>query len=104
MAWVHLFIAGLFEVAWAISMKYSNGLTKLWPTVATLVAMGISIFFLSRALKVLPVGTAYAVWTGIGAVGTVVLGIVLFGDSREMARLVCIGLIIAGIVGLKFIS
>jgi quaternary ammonium compound-resistance protein SugE len=104
MAWVHLFIAGLFEVVWAISMKYSNGLTRLWPTVATAVAMFISLFFLSQALKTLPVGTAYGVWTGIGAVGTAVLGIVLFGESREIARLLCIGLIIAGIVGLKIVS
>lgn len=104
MAWVHLFIAGLFEVAWAISIKYSNGLTRLWPTVATGIAMLISIIFLSQALKTLPMGTAYAVWTGIGAVGTAVLGILLFGESRESARLLCIGLIIAGIVGLKLVS
>jgi len=104
MAWVYLFIAGLFEIAWAISIKYSNGLTRLWPTVATVAAMVISFFFLSRALKILPVGTAYAVWTGIGAVGTAMLGMVLFEEPREIARLMCIGLIIAGIVGLKLVS
>jgi len=104
MAWVHLFIAGLFEIAWAVSMKYSDGLTRLRPTIATGAAMLISLFFLSQALKTLPLGTAYAVWTGIGAVGTAVLGIVLFGESRELARLICIGLIIAGIVGLKLVS
>ena len=101
MAWGHLFVAGLFEVSWAIGLKYTEGFTKLWPSVGTGLAMLLSFYFLSQSLKTLPVGTAYAVWTGIGAAGTVILGIVLFGESRELLRILCIVLIVAGIVGLK---
>jgi len=104
MAWVYLFVAGLFEVVWAIAMKYAEGFTKPLSSGITIVAMLISIFFLSRALKTLPVGTGYAVWTGIGAVGTALMGILLFGESREIARVLFIFLIIAGIVGLKLTS
>jgi quaternary ammonium compound-resistance protein SugE len=104
MAWVILTIAGLFEVGWAIGLKYTNGFTKLWPTVGTVAAMLISLTLLGIAMKDLPVGTAYAVWTGVGAVGTVLLGIFLFGDSAAVGRLICIGLILAGIIGLKVLS
>ena len=102
MAWIILFIAGLFEVAWAIGLKYSNGFTKLWPSVFTIVTMVTSMGLLSFSVKSLPVGTAYAVWTGIGAVGTAILGILLFNESKEFLRLFFILLIIAGIAGLKF--
>ena len=102
MAWLYLFIAGLFEMAWAIGLKYTEGFSRLWPSLATVVAMALSLGLLGLALKTLPVGTAYAVWTGIGAVGTAVLGIYLFGDPATAPRLVCIGLIVIGIVGLKF--
>lgn len=101
MAWFYLFVAGLFETGWAIGLKYTHGFTKLWPSVATGFAMVASFVFLSLALKSLPVGTAYAVWTGIGAVGTVVLGMILLGEPRDALRTICIGLIIAGIAGLK---
>ena len=101
MAWVILFFAGLMEFCWAIGLKYTEGFTRLVPSVLTLAAMTISVVLLAIALKTLPVGTGYAVWTGIGAVGTAILGIVLFGDPATAGRLACIGLIIAGIVGLK---
>ena len=101
MAWVILVIAGVFEVGWAIGLKYTEGFTRLWPTVGTVAAMTISVVLLGWAMRTLPVGTAYAVWTGIGALGTVILGIVLFGEPATVARLVCVGLILAGIVGLK---
>ena len=101
MAWLILVLAGLFEVGWAIGLKYTEGFTRLWPTLGTVAAMVISIILLGLALKSLPVGTAYAVWTGIGTVGTAVLGIILLGESAAAMRLVCIGLIVAGIVGLK---
>jgi len=101
MAWVILFFAGLMEICWAIGLKYTDGFTKLVPSVFTLAAMAVSVILLAIALKTLPVGTGYAVWTGIGAVGTAILGIVLFGDPATAGRLACIGLIIAGIVGLK---
>ena len=101
MPWVLLFIAGLFEVAWAIGLKYTAGFTKLWPSVGTLAAMALSVVLLGLAMRTLPVGTAYAVWTGIGAVGTVILGIVLFAEPASAARLACVGLIVAGILGLK---
>lgn len=101
MPWVLLVIAGLFEVAWAIGLKYTEGFTRLWPSAGTLAAMGLSVVLLGIAMRSLPVGTAYAVWTGIGAVGTVILGIVLFGEPATAARLVCVGLIVAGILGLK---
>lgn len=104
MAWILLFIAGLLEVGWAIGLKYTEGFTRLWPTFGTVTAMLLSITLLGLAMKQLPVGTAYAVWTGIGAVGTAILGIVLFGESASVARLLCLGLIFAGIVGLKFVS
>ena len=101
MAWVLLFIAGLFEVAWAIGLKYTEGFTRLWSSVGTVAAMTASVVLLGLAMRTLPVGTAYAVWTGIGAVGTVLLGIVLFAEPATAARLVCVGLIVAGILGLK---
>lgn len=101
MAWVVLVIAGLFEVAWAIGLKYTEGFTRFWPSVATLAAMAASVLLLGWTMRTLPVGTAYAVWTGIGAMGTVALGIVLFEEPATVARLVCVGLILAGIVGLK---
>lgn len=101
MAWAYLLLAGLMEVGWAVGLKYTEGFNRLWPTVWTIVAMALSLFFLGQSLKSLPVGTAYAVWTGIGAVGAAVLGIILFGDSRSVLRLVSIGLIIAGIAGLR---
>ncbi|HUX94069.1 MAG TPA: quaternary ammonium compound efflux SMR transporter SugE [Ignavibacteriaceae bacterium] len=104
MAWLILFIAGLFETAWAIGMKYSGGFTKVYPTIFTFVAMGFSVFLLSISIKTLPVGTAYAVWTGIGAVGTAIFGIILFGETKEFARLFFIFLIIVGVVGLKIFS
>jgi quaternary ammonium compound-resistance protein SugE len=104
MAWIILFIAGLFETGWAIGLKYTEGFTRLWPSVWTVTAMIVSIVLLGLALKSLPVGTAYAVWTGIGAVGTVILGIYLFGEPATLARLSCIALIVAGIVGLKFVT
>lgn len=104
MAWLTLFAAGLFEVGWAIGLKYSAGFTKLGPSVATIAAMLVSLLLLGLALKSLPLGTAYAVWTGIGTIGTVVLGIFLFGESADVLRLACIGLIVAGIVGLKLVT
>jgi quaternary ammonium compound-resistance protein SugE len=104
MAWIYLFIAGLMEIAWAIGLKYTDGFTRPWPTIGTVAAMVLSVVFLGLALRTLPVGTAYAVWTGIGAIGVALLGIVLFGESAEAARLACIGLILAGIVGLKLVT
>jgi quaternary ammonium compound-resistance protein SugE len=101
MDWLILFIAGLFEAAWAIGMKYSHGFTKLYPSIFTLGTMSLSVFLLSISLKTLPVGTAYAVWTGIGAVTTAILGIILFGESKEIARLLFMSLIIIGIIGLR---
>ena len=101
MAWGVLLIAGLLEVGWAIGLKYTEGFTRLWPSVGTALSMVLSVVLLGWAMRSLPVGTAYAVWTGIGAVGTVVLGIVLFGEPATVARLACVGLILAGIVGLK---
>ncbi len=104
MAWFLLFVAGLMEIGWAIGLKYTDGFTRLVPSVLTVAAMVISIVLLGLALKTLPVGTAYAVWTGIGAVGTAILGIVLLGDPATAARLASIGLIVAGIVGLKLVT
>ena len=104
MAWVYLFIAGLLEIGWAIGLKYTEGFTRLWPSVWTLVALALSMALLALAVRELPIGTAYAVWTGVGAVGTAVLGILLFGEPRDLPRLLCIGLIVAGILGLKLVS
>lgn len=104
MSWFYLVIAGLFEIVWAIGLKYTEGFTRLWASLITLTAMIVSFYFLSVALKTLPVGTAYAIWTGIGATGTAILGIILFNEPRDVARIICIGLIVAGIVGLKLTS
>ncbi|MDP3591261.1 quaternary ammonium compound efflux SMR transporter SugE [Phenylobacterium sp.] len=104
MAWVVLFIAGICEIGWAVGLKYTDGFTRLWPTVFTGVSLVVSMALLGIAVKTLPLGTAYAVWTGIGAVGTVILGIVLFKEPATVVRLVCVGLIVAGILGLKFFS
>ena len=101
MAWMILVVAGLLEVGWAVGLKYTEGFTRLWPTVGTVGAMVLSVGLLGLAMRTLPVGTAYAVWTGIGALGTVILGMVLFGEPATLARLLCVGLILAGIVGLK---
>ena len=104
MHWFYLTVAGLFEVGWAVGLKYTEGFTKPVPTVLTLAAMAVSLWLLGLALKELPMGTAYAVWTGIGSVGTAILGICLFGDPATVLRLLCIGLIVAGIVGLKLVA
>lgn len=104
MAWTILFIAGLMEVGWAIGLKYTEGFTKLVPSALTLISMTASVVLLGIALKTIPVGTGYAVWTGIGSVGTAILGIYLFGDPATAARLACIGLIVAGIIGLKVVT
>ena len=104
MAWLDLFVAGLFEVGWAIGLKYTDGFTRLMPTLFTAVSMVVSLGLLGLALKSLPVGTAYAVWTGIGTIGTAILGIALLGEPANALRLACIGLIVAGIVGLKLVS
>ena len=104
MAWLYLFLAGLFEVGWAIGLKYTEGFSRLVPSLWTVAAMVISLALLGLALKTLPVGTAYAVWTGIGAVGTAILGIYLFGEPATAGRLASIGLIVAGIVGLKLVT
>ena len=104
MQWIILFIAGLYEVAWAISLKYTEGFSKLWPSVFTIVCMIISMGLLAYAVKHLPIGTAYAIWTGIGAVGTAILGIILFNESKEFVRIFFILLIVIGIVGLKLFS
>lgn len=104
MAWTILVIAGLFEVGWAIGLKYTEGFTRLWPTVGTVAAMIVSLWLLGIAMKSLPVGTAYSVWVGVGAVGTVILGIVLLGEPANAGRLISVALIIAGIVGLKMAS
>jgi quaternary ammonium compound-resistance protein SugE len=101
MAWIILVIAGLFEVGWAIGLKYTEGFTRLWPTVGTVAAMIVSLWLLGVAMKSLPVGTAYSIWVGVGAVGTVALGIVLLGEPANAARLISVALIVAGIVGLK---
>lgn len=101
MAWIIVIVAGLFEIVWAIGLKYTDGFTRLWPSAGTLLAMGVSFWLLGVAMRSLPVGTAYSVWVGIGAVGTVAFGIVLFGEPANAARLVSVALIISGIVGLK---
>lgn len=101
MNWLILLLAGLFEIAWAIGLKYTEGFTRLWPTVGTVAAMIISLGMLGIAMRTIPVGTAYAVWTGVGTIGAVILGIVLFNEPATTARLLCVGLILAGIIGLK---
>ena len=104
MHWILLVVAGLFETAWAVGLKYTEGFTRLYPTIFTLVAMALSVWLLSLALKVLPVGTGYAVWTGIGAVGAVLVGMFFLGEPKDFARVLSIALILAGIVGLKLTS
>lgn len=101
MTWFFLVVADLFEIGWAIGLKYTEGFTRFWPTAGTIGAMVVSVALLGLAMRTLPVGTAYAVWTGIGAVGTVVLGMLLFNEPATFGRLACVGLILAGIVGLK---
>ena len=104
MAWIYLVAAGLLEIAWAAGLKVSNGFSRLWPSIITVVLMILSFLLLGRAVRSIPVGTAYAAWTGIGAVGTAVVGIIFFGESRELSRLLCILLIISGVVGLKYVG
>ncbi|MCF6411220.1 quaternary ammonium compound efflux SMR transporter SugE [Pseudalkalibacillus salsuginis] len=104
MAWIYLFIAGIFEVVWATGLKYTEGFSRLVPSIITVVGMVISFYFLSIAIKVLPIGTAYAVWTGIGALGTVFLGILLFNEPKDFTRILFLGMILVGIIGLKFTS
>lgn len=101
MAWIHLLIAGVLEIFWAISLKYTDGFSKLWPSVSTIAGMIASFYFLAQALKTIPVGTGYAIWTGIGAAGTAIFGIILFAEPASALRLLCIALIVAGIIGLK---
>jgi quaternary ammonium compound-resistance protein SugE len=104
MAWALLFAAGILEIGWAIGLKYTDGFTRLWPSVWTIAAMVASMYLLALAARTLPIGTAYAVWVGIGAVGAMILGMVLLGEPRSAARVVCIGLIVAGVVGLKLVE
>lgn len=104
MSWIYLLIAGLFEISWAIGLKLSNGFTHLWFSILTIIGMILSFYFLSVALKNIPLGTAYAVWTGIGTIGTVILGIILFKEPASALRFVCIGMILFGITGLKLLS
>jgi quaternary ammonium compound-resistance protein SugE len=101
MAWLYLIIAGIFEVVWAIGLKYTDGFTRLWPSVGTVAAMAISFWLLAAALRTIPVGTGYAVWTGIGAAGTAVMGILLFSESQAVFRVISLLLIVVGIIGLK---
>jgi quaternary ammonium compound-resistance protein SugE len=104
MAWIYLLIAGVLEIGWAIGLKYTEGFSRLWPSVWTIAAMIGSFSLLSEAIKTIPLGTGYAVWTGIGAAGTAVVGMAFFGESRDVLRILCLLLIVAGIVGLKFAS
>ena len=104
MDWLYLLIAGLLEVGWAIGLKYTQGFTRLWPSIGTIVCMAVSFFFLSLALKTIPIGTGYAVWTGIGAVGTAILGMALLGEPRDVGRIACLVLIVSGIAGLKLMA
>jgi quaternary ammonium compound-resistance protein SugE len=101
MAWALLIIAGLFEIGWAIGLKYTDGFTRLWPSIWTVAAMMVSLYLLAVAIRTLPIGTSYAVWTGVGAAGTAILGMILLGEPASIARVASIGLIVAGIVGLK---
>ena len=104
MNWILLLVAGLFEIGWAIGLKYTEGFTRLWPTVWTIASMAVSLLLLGLALKTIPIGTGYAVWTGVGAAGTAILGIILFAEPATALRLGSIGLIVAGIAGLKLVS
>ena len=104
LSWLYLLIAGLSEIGWAVGLKYTEGFSRPLPTIATVAAMIVSFWFLALALRNIPLGTAYAVWTGIGAVGTVILGMVLFGEPRDLARIGCIALILAGVIGLKWLG
>ncbi|MGH9903933.1 MAG: quaternary ammonium compound efflux SMR transporter SugE [Pyrinomonadaceae bacterium] len=102
--WSLLVVAGVLEIGWAVGLKYTDGFTRLWPSVGTVAAMVASMYLLALAARGLPIGTAYAVWTGIGATGTAIVGMTLLGESRDLPRLVCIGLIVAGVLGLKLVS
>lgn len=104
MGWVLLIIAGLFEIVWAVGLKFTDGFTKLWPSVITIAAILVSLGCLSYALKTIPIGNAYAIWTGIGAVGVAIVGIIWFNESADLRRIACIGLIVVGILGLKFMG
>jgi quaternary ammonium compound-resistance protein SugE len=104
MAWTYLVLAGICEIVWAIGLKYSHGFTRLWPSVITILIMLLSFVLLSQAMRTLPLGTAYAIWTGIGAVGTTIYGILHFNEARDWPRLICIALVIGGIVGLKVLA
>lgn len=104
MAWVMLLVAAMLEVVWAIGLKYTHGFTRLWPSVFTLTAMAVSMYLLAMTARTLPIGTAYAVWVGIGAVGTAILGMMLFNESRDPARIACLALIIAGVLGLRLLD
>jgi len=104
MAWFLLILAGLMEIGWAVGMKYTNGFTRPWPSLGTVACIGVSLFLLSLSLKTIPLGTAYAVWTGIGAVGTAILGMMYYQESTALPRILCLFMIVAGTVGLKFFS
>ena len=104
MSWIYLLLAGLFEIAFALGLKHTEGFTRLWPSLGTAAAAAVSLYLLTLALRTIPVGTAYAVWTGVGACGVALMGIVLLGESASPARLACIGLIVAGVIGLKLAS
>jgi quaternary ammonium compound-resistance protein SugE len=104
MAWTLLIAAGILEIGWAIGLKYTEGFTRLWPSVWTIAAMVVSMYMLALAARTLPIGTAYAVWVGIGAAGALILGIVLLGEPRSLARIACVGLIVAGVIGLKLVD
>lgn len=104
MNWFFLIVAGLLEIGWAIGLKYTHGFTKLWPSVATMATMTVSFYFMSLSLKTIPLGTVYAVWTGIGAAGTAAMGMIFFGEPREVARIVCLVMIVAGTAGLKLFA
>jgi quaternary ammonium compound-resistance protein SugE len=104
MAWLWLLVAAVFEVQWAVTLKYTEGFSRLWPSLACVAGMAVSVYFLALAQRTLPIGTSYAVWTGLGAVGTAICGMWLFGESREVSRLVCILLIVSGVLGLKLVT
>lgn len=104
MSWIYLLIAVAFEIQWAITMKYTEGFSRLWPSVFCVIGMVVSVYFLALSQKTLPVGTSYAVWTGLGAVGTATLGMILFDESRDAARVLCLLLIVAGVLGLKMVT